>query len=122
MFEFHVLILLYNFSYSKAFVNNYERVTSETTERNMCFVFYCLQNKFSARKKEWKSRREGGSLALETRVGGGVTVIQEIRVGGGGSKNLAIRRGGRGWIFSGITQCGKPRGSQKLEFHLGLLF
>ena len=35
----------------------------------------------------------GGSLALEIRVGGGVTVIQEIRVGGGGSKNLAIRRG-----------------------------
>ena len=38
-------------------------------------------------------RREGWSLALEIRVGGGVTVSQEIRVGGG-SKNLAIRRGG----------------------------
>ena len=99
MFEFHVLILLYNFSYSKAFVNNYERVTSETTESNMCFVFYCLQNKFRARKKEWKSRREGGSLALETRVGGGVTVIQEIRVGGGVKKPCHPSRGGGGGFF-----------------------
>ena len=42
-------------------------------------------------------RSGGGSLALEIRVGGGVTVIQEIQVGGGrGQKNLAIRRGG--WI------------------------
>ena len=39
MFEFHVLILLYNFSYSKAFIKNYESVSSETTESNMCFVF-----------------------------------------------------------------------------------
>ena len=28
----------------------------------------------------------GGSLALEIRVGGGLTVIQEIRVGGGVKK------------------------------------
>ena len=49
-----------------------------------------------------KIREGGGSLALEIRVGGGVTVIQEIWMGGGGgSKNLAIRWGV--WIFSGIT-------------------
>ena len=31
--------LLYNFSYSKAFIKNYERVSSETTESNMfCFL------------------------------------------------------------------------------------
>ena len=40
-----------------------------------------------------------GSLSLEIRVGGGVTVIQEIRVGGGVKKNLAIRRGGGGGFF-----------------------
>ena len=37
-----ITFLLYNFSYSKAFIKNYERVSSETTESNMCFVFYCL--------------------------------------------------------------------------------
>ena len=42
MFEFHVLIFLYNFSYNKAFIKNYERVSSETTDSIVCFVFYCL--------------------------------------------------------------------------------
>ena len=34
--------LLYNFNYSKAFIKNYERVSSEMTEISMCLVFYCL--------------------------------------------------------------------------------
>ena len=43
----------------------------------------------------------GGSLALEIRLGGGVTVIQEIRVGGGVKKPCHPLGGV--WIFSGIT-------------------
>ena len=73
MFEFHILILLYNFSYSKAFIKNYERVSSETTESNMCFAFFnaCKINlglvKYNGNPGErgglwpWKSGWEGGS-------------------------------------------------------------
>ena len=53
--------------------------------------------------------REGGSLALEIRVGGGGGNSDPGNPGGrGGSKNLAIRRGDV-WIFSGITKCHIPR-------------
>ena len=40
----------------------------------------------------------GGSLALEIRVGGGVTVIQEIRVGGGVKKSCHPSGGGGGGV------------------------
>ena len=50
----------------------------------------------------------GVALALEIRVGGGITVIQEIWVGGGGQKTLPSVGAGV-WIFSGITQCHIPR-------------
>ena len=41
----------------------------------------------------------GGSLALEIRVGGGVTVIQEIRVGGGVKKPCHPSGGGGCGLF-----------------------
>ena len=61
------MFLLYNFTYSEAFLKNYERVPSEATESNMCFVFYCLKINLGLVKNSVNAGRRGGLWPWKSR-------------------------------------------------------
>ena len=75
-------------------MKNYERVSSETTQSYVCFMFSiaCKINLGLVKNNDGNLGGRGGSLALEIRVGGGSTGSRKSRWEGG-SKNLAIHRG-----------------------------
>ena len=72
MFEFHVLILLYNFSYSKAFIKNYEEYLLKQPKATCVLFFITCKINLGLTKNNgntggmgglwpWKSGWEGGS-------------------------------------------------------------
>ena len=100
--------LLYYFNHSKTFIKNYERVSSETTKRYICFMFSiaCKIN-LGLIKNSGKPGGRGGVWPWKSGWEGRGQLIQEIRLGGGGgggggSKTLPSVGGVL--TFSGITQ------------------
>ena len=101
MFEFHILIFLYNFSYSKAFITNYERLYLLKQPKATCVLFSiaCKINLGLVKNNGNPGGGGGGSLALEIWVGGGGGHSDLGNPGGRWGQKTLLSIGGCGFFL-----------------------